>query len=100
MQEVAKAHSAAVGWDHAAYVRLGGVFVVRKHEIEHLASALEGDSLQLVTWIEGWTAATSDRRTRIERDGQVLARCTTTWAFVGEGRPRRVPAEVRAAFGG
>lgn len=100
VQEVAKAHSAAVGFDHAAYVAVGGVFVVRKHEIEYLAPALEGDELRLITWIESWTAVTSERRTRVERGGQVLARCTTTWAFVGlEGKPRRIPAEVRAAFG-
>ncbi len=101
VQDVAKAHSESVGWDHAAYVKLGGVFVVRKHEIEYLASAKDGDELQLVTWIESWTAVTSERRTRIERAGQVLARCTTTWAFVSlEGKPRRIPAEVLAAFGG
>jgi len=100
VQDVAKAHSESVGWDHAAYVKLGGVFVVTKHEIEYLAPAMNGDELQLITWIESWTAVTSERRTRIERAGKVLARCTTTWAFVSlEGKPRRIPAEVLAAFG-
>ena len=100
VQEAAKAHSASVGFDHAAYVRVGGVFVVRKHEIEYLSSALSGDDLELITWIEGWTAVTSDRRTRIERAGTVLAKCTTTWAFVSlEGRPRRIPKDVLSAFG-
>ena len=62
MRELAKAHSAAVGFDHAAYVTVGGA-VVRKHEIEYLAPALEGDELQLITWIESWTAV-AHRRAR------------------------------------
>ncbi|MBK7397779.1 MAG: acyl-CoA thioesterase [Myxococcales bacterium] len=70
VQDVAKAHSESVGWDHAAYVKLGGVFVVTKHEIEYLAPAMNGDELQLITWIESWTAVTSERRTRIERGRQ------------------------------
>lgn len=59
IQEVAKAHSAAVGLDHAAYIGLGAVFVVRRHEIEYLAPAYGGDDVRLITWIEKWTAATS-----------------------------------------
>ena len=50
IQEVAEAHSASVGWDHAAYVRLGAVFVVRRHEIDYRASALAGDRVVLTTW--------------------------------------------------
>ena len=66
IQEVAKAHSAAVGLDHAAYVRLGAVFVVRRHDIEYLAPAYGGDAIRLTTWIAKWGAATSERRTRID----------------------------------
>jgi acyl-CoA thioester hydrolase len=102
IQEVAKAHSVAVGWDHAAYMALGAVFVVRRHEIEYLAPAYEGERVQLVTWIERWSAASSERRTRIVRvaDGRELARAVTLWALVSTGstRPRRIPEEIRAAF--
>jgi acyl-CoA thioester hydrolase len=102
IQEVAKAHSAAVGLDHAAYLRLGAVFVVRRHEVEYLAPAYAGDEVRLVTWIEKWSAATSERRTRIVRasDGRELARATTVWAFISIEtlRPRRIPAELVAMF--
>jgi acyl-CoA thioester hydrolase len=102
VQEIAKAHSRAVGWDHAAYVRLGAVFVVRRHEIDYLAPVLEGDRLRVTTWIASWSAATSERRTRVVRvaTGQEVARAVTLWALVSTdgGRPRRIPEELRRAF--
>lgn len=102
VQTIAVAHSSAVGWTHEAYVAAKNVFVVRRHEIEYLASALEGDEIELVTWIESWTAATSVRRTRIERarDGRELAHAATTWALIATdtGRPKRIPPEMIADF--
>lgn len=103
VQQIAIAHSSAVGWTHARYVAAGNVFVVRRHEIEYLASALEGDEIELVTWIASWSAATSVRRTRIlrRRDGRELARASTTWALIAtdSGRPKRIPAEMIEDFG-
>jgi acyl-CoA thioester hydrolase len=97
--DVAVSHSEAVGWPHARYLQTGAVFVVRRHEIDYFASAMAGDRLQLITHIESWSAATSLRRTRIVRDGKDLARCLTTWAFIGlNGRPRRIAADVVEAF--
>jgi acyl-CoA thioester hydrolase len=102
IQEVAKAHSAAVGLDHAEYVRLGAVFVVRRHDIEYLAPAYAGDAILLTTWIAKWGAATSERRTRITRegDGRELVRATTVWAFISMEtlRPKRIPPELGEAF--
>jgi acyl-CoA thioester hydrolase len=78
------------------------VFVVRRHEIEYLTSALEGDEVELVTWIESWTAATSVRRTRLirVRDGKLLATASTIWALVATdtGRPKRIPASMMDDF--
>ncbi len=103
IQEVAKGHSHALGWDYPAYVRLGAVFVVRRHEVDYLAPAYAGDAVTLTTWIESWSAATCVRRTRITRasDGRELARAATTWALVSAttGRPTRIPPELRDAFG-
>ena len=104
VQEVAKAHSETVGWDVDAYRRLGAVFVVRRHEIDYLAPAFEGDRITIVTWIESWSAATSIRCTRVVRDSdqRELARAATTWALVSveSGRPRRIPREIVDAFVG
>lgn len=103
VQEVAEAHSTAVGWDHPRYRDLGAVFVVRKHEIEYVLPVLEGEEVELVTWIAWWRGASSERRTQIRRlrDGVVVARAATLWAFVdfASGRPKRIPREIVAAFG-
>jgi len=102
VQGVAIAHSESLGWDHQAYQRVGAVFVVRRHEIDYLAPAFEGDELDLVTWIESLKAASSVRRTRIERvaDGRELVQASTLWAMVAvdSGRPTRIAPEIRRAF--
>jgi acyl-CoA thioester hydrolase len=102
IQDVASAHSTAVGWTREAYQQAGCIFVVRRHEIEYLASALPGDQIELVTWIEDWALATSARMTRIlrARDRRELARATTSWVLIdaNSGRPRRIPPEISGPF--
>jgi acyl-CoA thioester hydrolase len=103
VQEVAQAHSAAVGWDHPQYRALGAVFVVRRHEIDYVMPVLLGDEVELCTWIAWWKGVSSERRTAIRRrgDGRIVARAATVWAFVdlATGRPRRIPDAIKAAFG-
>ncbi len=104
VQEVAVAHSAERGLDYAAYRALGGVFVARRHELDYLLPALEGDEVTLVTWLTGWSAVTSVRKTRVlrVRDGKELASAQTLWAYVSttSGRPQRIPQQVIDAFYG
>lgn len=103
VQEVAQAHSTAVGWDQAQYRALGAVFVVRRHEIDYVAPVLLGEEVEVVTWIAWWKGVSSERRTVVRRvrDGHVVARAATLWAFIdfASGRPRRIPDEIRGAFG-
>ncbi len=102
IQDAATAHSAAVGLRWEDYQRIGGLFVVRKHEIEYLLPALLDDRIELITWLAEVRGATSLRRTQIVRvaDGADLARATTRWAYLsGETRrPTRIPAAVAEAF--
>jgi acyl-CoA thioester hydrolase len=101
VQDAAVAHSTAVGWDVAAYKRAGAAFFVVRHEIDYLGASYEGEVLKVTTVVTTWSAATSERRTRIVRssDEKLLARCVTKWAFVGlNGRPRRIIPEVVEAF--
>jgi acyl-CoA thioester hydrolase len=106
VQEVAVAHSAAVGLDMEGYSQLGAVFVVRRHEIDYLRPVVRGETLQLRTWIDSAFAAKCKRATEIVRAGAgdvapvVVARAMTTWGFVelASGRPTRIPDSVRVAF--
>jgi acyl-CoA thioester hydrolase len=100
IQDVAVAHSAALGLDFEAYRRLGGVFVVVRHEVDYVRPAFRGDAIDLRTWVADLMAAKCMRATELRRarDGELLARALTTWGFVelATGRPLRMPDEVRA----
>ena len=103
LQDAAIAHSAHVGLTWERYVALGGVFVVRRHEIDYLRSALRGDELEVRTHVASVMAAKSERRYEIVRlgDETVLVRALTLWGFVDTtmGRPMRIPDEIYVAFG-
>ena len=98
--EVAMAHTRACGWDHAEYRAAGAVFVVRRHELDYIAQVRAGESLAAETWVSAWRLASCTRSTEIRRGTQVVMRAATTWAFVAfaNGRPQRIPDELRALF--
>lgn len=101
MNRAAIAHSESLGLDLPRYRALGGTFVVRRHEIEYLAPAFEGDEVLAFTWARSCRRATAERRHEVRRvgDGRTLARGFNLWAWVDlTGRPARIPAAVEAAF--
>lgn len=101
LQDVALAHSAAVGLDFEAYKRIGGVFVVRRQEVDYLRPVLRGMRLEVRTWIDSAMAAKCTRMTEIcTEDGTVACRAKTTWGFIdlASARPARIPEQIRAAF--
>jgi acyl-CoA thioester hydrolase len=98
--EAATAHSAARGWNLDAYRKLGNVWVVRRHELDYLGQVTVGQSLVAETWVDSWKQASCVRKTELVREGQVVARCATTWAFMSlaSGKPQRIPEQLVAAF--
>jgi acyl-CoA thioester hydrolase len=103
IQNAAVAHSEAVGLDLAGYQRLGGWFVVRRHEVDYLRSVLRGQTLEVRTWIDSPRAASTIRATEFARvaDGVLVAQARTSWAFVdvATGRATRIHEAVKVAFG-
>jgi len=101
VNEAAILHSRSVGLGPDVYLALGVVWVVRRHDIEYLSPALEGEELEATTWIETLRGATSLRRTLITRGGRALARAATTWALidVATTKPRRIPKEMLERYG-
>lgn len=102
MLDAAVAHSAAQGWDSAAYERLGSVFVVRSHTIEYLRPAFEGEEIAVRTWVASFRRASSVRRYEMIRasDERTLATAATEWAFVDltTRLPTRIHPTVIEAF--
>jgi acyl-CoA thioester hydrolase len=103
VNDAAIAHSTSVGLDASAYRELGVVWVVRKHEVEYLWQALEGETIDALTWVASLRGATSLRKTVFHRgdDQRLLVRAATTWALIdiATTRPRRIPKELLARYG-
>lgn len=103
IQDVAEAHSTAVGFPVAAYERMGAAFIVRRHEVEYLRPAVLGERLSIRTWIPDAKGASCTRGTEMTslKSGQVLAKSSTTWVFAALAtlRLQRIPDDVRIAFG-
>ena len=102
MSRAAMRHSIALGFGAARYEQLGAMFVVRRHEIDYLDRARLGEELVCYTWPSAIAKVTAKRRHCIIRpaDDAVIAKGLNVWAYLdmATGRPRRMPAEVRAAF--
>lgn len=103
LQDVAWAHSQALGFAMADYQRIGTGCVARRHELDYLAPTFAGEVLQVATWVaenagkvDMWRAYQIIR----ERDGRTVLRARTHWICIdmASGRPRRQPAEFVAAY--
>ena len=101
VNEAAIAHSTSVGFNPEVLVGMHTAWIIRKHEIEYLAPAYAGELLQCFTWPAAVRGATSVRRNVFLREGKLLARAETLWAFMNiqTGRPTRVTVEMMNAYG-
>lgn len=100
-EDVARAHSDALGLTLTEYKALGVVPVVRRHTITYYRSAVLGDSIRVSTRVEAFKGARAGRKTRLELEGGVLlAEIETEWVWikVDNGRPTRVPQKVLEVF--
>ncbi len=90
----------AAGIDQTALLERGGiVFAVRNCEIEYLGSARLDDEIEVHTTVTGLAGATVSADQVIRRDGEDLVRSRVRLACVNrDGRPRRLPREVRRAI--
>jgi acyl-CoA thioester hydrolase len=102
MDRAAYEHSSAIGYDWAAYQRLGAAFVVRRHEVDYLSPGWPDEPIVVATWPGAMKRFTALRHHQIvsRRDGRTLVRAVTTWVYLDlkTGRPARMPVEMIEAF--
>lgn len=93
--DIAWAHSEALGLSFDDYQRVGVGCVVWRHKFDYLAPAAKGDAVDIATWI-----AENDGRLRLVRafefrkaDGKPLFRGRTTFVAIDmtTGKPARMP---------
>ena len=103
IEDIAWAHSVALGISLEDFRRLNRAMVARKHEINYLAASFLGDRILVATWLTG-----NDQRLSIWRhyqmirptDGKTLLRASTHWVSVDftTGAPRRMPPEFVSTY--
>lgn len=101
--EIAWAHSEALGLSFSDYERIGAGCVVYRHEFDYLSPLLEGEEIEISTWIaENDGRLTLARAYLVERisDGRAAFRGRTVFVCVDmrTGRPVRAPAEFVRAY--
>ncbi|MDJ0785218.1 MAG: acyl-CoA thioesterase [Myxococcota bacterium] len=92
-----EAHSVATGLDFERVKQLGGLWVVRRHEVSYLRSALPGATILEETWVSHARAARCLRHCRFsDEKGGVYVEARSEWAWVDHvtQRPRRMPKAV------
>jgi acyl-CoA thioester hydrolase len=103
LEQLAWAHSAALGLDMATYRALNAGCVARRHELDYLLPTYAGEALWLATWIhENDGRVSMWRRYQIirESDGKTVMRGCTHWVCVDmvTGKPRRQPPAFLEAY--
>ena len=103
-EQVAWAHSVALGLDLDRYRALDRAMAITHSEYHYLQASREGDEIVVGTWIVAW-----DRRLTMRRefqairvaDGTTLLRGAMRFACIeiSTGRPRRLPPEFIAGYG-
>jgi acyl-CoA thioester hydrolase len=93
---------AAHGWPPERMAAQGFAIILRRHQIENLASSALDDELEIATWASDVKRVTSTRHYTIRRtrDGALLTRVDTlgVWVDLASGRPIRIPADFLADF--
>lgn len=104
LERCAWRHSQHLGLDLAEYRRMDRAMAVLRHEIDYLASAYEGEELQMATWIvESDHKLKMTRRFQLWRpaDACTLLRAQTTFVCIelSSGKPKRMPLEFVEGYG-
>ena len=102
LEQAAIEHSEHLGFNHQKYQELGGVFVMRRVELDYLRPAVAGDTLEVTTWLQQLRGPRAIRRYEIRKQGeeQLLVTAEALWVWVDTQamRPRAIPRQLLDAF--
>jgi len=100
VEQIARAHSESLGLGTAEFLDAGGVFVVRRHEVEYFAPAHVDDELTLRTRVERISGPRCVRLVDIWRGPDLIVSACTDWVWVDAHTrlPRRIPIHIALAF--
>jgi acyl-CoA thioester hydrolase len=103
-EQVAWAHSVALGLDLDRYQAINRAMVITRSEYDYLQASREGEPVIVATWITDW-----DRKLTMHRQFQVIRRSDSVTLLrarmrfacidLSSGRPRRMPSEFLTGYG-
>lgn len=104
LERCAWGHSQSLGLSLDEYRTLDRAMAVLRHEIDYIASAHEGERLQMGTWIvdtDGRLKMTRQFQLIRPADGLTLLRAQTTFVCIelSSGRPKRMPELFLERYG-
>ncbi|MES2567048.1 MAG: acyl-CoA thioesterase [Bacteroidota bacterium] len=99
VQDIASAHWNSVATDH---MKTDLLWVVSRHEIDYLKSALLNTKLFALTWVTDPRGAQSDRYVNICEVGTgiIIAKIKTTWYLLDahSKRPKKIENDIATVF--
>lgn len=102
LEQAAVEHSEHLGFNQEHCQELGGIFVMRRIEIEYLRPAVAGDNLEVTTWLQTMRGPRAVRRYEIHNQGNgqllVLAEALWVWVDIKAMRPRAIPSQLLDVF--
>lgn len=102
LEDIAWAHSAALGLGPAEYEALGHGMVVRQHELNYIQATRLGERIVLATWLTGADKLTLQRHYQFVRleGGQTVFRGRSEFVCVdiAQGKVRRMPPAFVEAY--
>lgn len=103
LEQAAIAHSEQFGFTFDRYQSLGGMFVMRRIEIEYLHSAVAADTLEVTTWNVEMRGACAIRRYEMRKLGEkellLTAEALWVWVDAKTMRPRVIPDILQETLG-
>jgi acyl-CoA thioester hydrolase len=102
LEQAAIEHLENIGFSMARYAELGGVFVMRRIQMEYLRPAVAGDTLAVTTWLQEMRGTRAIRRYEIRHAGEsdllVTAEALWVWVESATMRPRAIPPILLDVF--
>ncbi|MBV9787721.1 MAG: acyl-CoA thioesterase [Chloroflexi bacterium] len=102
LEQAAIEHSEQLGMTMQRYEELGGVFILRKMEIDYRLPAVAGETLEITTWVKEMRGPRSIRCYEIRRqvDNRLVVSAEAMWAWVDRKamRPRAIPQALLDVF--
>ncbi|MBW4424192.1 MAG: acyl-CoA thioesterase [Nostoc desertorum CM1-VF14] len=102
LEQAAIEHSEYLGLTLDVYRQVGGVFVMRRVEIDYLRPAVAGDTLEVTTWLKEMRGTRALRCYEIRKKNEdnllVTAEALWVWVDAQTMRPRPIPSVMLDKF--